>query len=283
MRYLLCSALLLGACFGCAEERDVSPPVKDALEEMADLESGSRDIDQRLAAANEVPRVGGGLPESGKYEVEFDTTVGKFVVVVNREWAPRGAHRFYQLVKDGFYDGCGFFRVVPGFMVQFGIAADPAKHAKWGEKIPDDTVTQSNKRGFITFATSGPDSRTSQVFINFNDNGFLDDQGFSPFGEVVSGMDVVDKISAAHEEDPKQHMIEAQGNEYLKANFPDLDYVKTAKVTVDDLAAPDPEPEPEPEPEPDPEPEPKPDPEPEPDPEPKPDPEPDGSTADKQE
>src|SRR6202165_968178 len=127
------------------------------------------------------------------YKVKFDTSKGTFVVQVTRAWAPQGADRFYNLVKNGFYDNVRFFRVISGFMVQFGINGTPAVMAAWrNAQIPDDPVTQSNKRGMITFATSGPNSRTTQVFINFADNSRLDSTGFAPFGQVVSGMNVVD-------------------------------------------------------------------------------------------
>lgn len=238
MRSLICSLAVAGLLTGCSEQRDVAPPVKNALEEMqqlTEMQQTPRDRNLAQANADSIDLIDGECPTTGEYEVRFETTVGGFTVVVNREWAPRGAHRFYQMVKDGFYDDCGFFRVVPDFMVQFGIAASPEVHKRWESPILDDPVKQSNKRGYMTFATSGPDSRTSQVFINFKSNDFLDDQGFSPFGRVTEGMEVVDKISAAHREEPKQHMIEAAGNAYLKENFPQLDYVKTAKIVVDDL------------------------------------------------
>lgn len=238
MRSLLFTFVAVGLFAGCAEERDVSPPVKDALEGMSELNNQIEQQRRRELLDMAAKQAGDDTdyPTSGTYEVEFETTVGSFTVVVHRDWAPRGAHRFYQLVKSGFFDDCGFFRVVPGFMVQFGIAADPAVHAEWREPIMDDEVIESNERGYITFATSGPDSRTSQVFINYKHNDFLDSQGFSPFGEVTKGMDVVDSINSAHKEDPQQPMIEAEGNAYLTRNFPKLDYVKTAKLTVDDLA-----------------------------------------------
>jgi peptidyl-prolyl cis-trans isomerase A (cyclophilin A) len=165
------------------------------------------------------------------YKAAFDTTAGKFVVEVRRAWAPRGADRFYNLVKNGFFDDTRFFRVVPSFMVQFGISGDPAIASAWqNANINDDPVKESNKRGYITFATRGPNTRTTQVFINFKDNAGLDRQGFAPFGEVVSGMDVVDKINAAYGEQPNQASIQTQGNAYLRAKFPKLDYVKKASV-----------------------------------------------------
>src|SRR4029077_19446479 len=129
------------------------------------------------------------------YKVKFDTSKGPFVVEVHRDWAPNGADRFYNLVKNGFFDNDRFFRVVSGFMVQFGINGDPKLSSVWREaRIKDDPVKQSNARGYITFATAGPNTRTTQVFINFADNSALDNQGFAPFGKVVSGMNVVDAL-----------------------------------------------------------------------------------------
>ena len=165
------------------------------------------------------------------YKAAFDTSRGMFVVEVHRDWAPVGADRFFNLVKNGFFDECRFFRVVPGFMVQFGINGTPGVQSAWrSANIKDDPVKQSNKRGYMTFATAGPDTRTSQVFINFGDNAGLDKQGFAPFGRVVSGMDVVDKINAEYREQPNQGTLQQQGNAYLNKEFPKLDYVKTAKI-----------------------------------------------------
>ena len=165
------------------------------------------------------------------FQVVMETSQGKVVIEVIPEWAPLGAARFRELVEDGFFDGCRFFRVVPNFVVQFGINGDPAVHSKWDKKISDDPVTQSNKRGTLTFATSGPNTRTSQLFINLKDNsGSLDGRGFSPFGRIVSGMEAVDKITSEYGERPQQSSIEQQGNVYLEREFPNMDYVKTAKV-----------------------------------------------------
>jgi peptidyl-prolyl cis-trans isomerase A (cyclophilin A) len=171
------------------------------------------------------------------YEAKFDTSKGSFVVEVNRAWAPNGADRFYNLVKNGFYDNTRFFRVIPGFMVQFGINGDPNVAAAWrAANIKDDTVKQSNTRGMITFATAGPNTRTSQVFINFGDNAALDGQGFSPFGKVVSGMDVVDSLYGGYGEGapngkgPSQGLVQQQGNAYLEQAFPKLDYIKQATI-----------------------------------------------------
>jgi len=167
------------------------------------------------------------------YRVKFETSRGDFEIEVTRAWAPRGADRFYNLVKNGWYDDNRFFRVVANFMVQFGINGDAAISKWWrNARIADDPVTQSNKRGMITFATSGVDSRTTQVFINFKDNAFLDPQGFAPFGRVVTGMDVVDRLNGEYGEAPSksQGTIQQQGNAFLQTSFPNLDYIKKASI-----------------------------------------------------
>jgi len=171
------------------------------------------------------------------YKARFDTTKGVFVVEVTRAWAPRGADRFYNLVKNGFYDNTRFFRVISGFMVQFGINGDPNIMARWRTaQISDDPVTQSNTKGMVTFAMAGPNTRTSQVFINFADNSRLDQSGFAPFGRVVSGMNVVEAINAEYGEGapngrgPNQSRIQSEGNAYLSKDFPRMDYIKKATI-----------------------------------------------------
>jgi peptidyl-prolyl cis-trans isomerase A (cyclophilin A) len=171
------------------------------------------------------------------YKVKFDTSKGPFVVEVHRDWAPNGADRFYNLVKNGFFDNDRFFRVVDGFMVQFGINGNPKLSSVWRDaNIKDDPVTQSNKRGMMTFATAGPNTRTTQVFINFNNNVGLDGQGFSPFGQVVSGMKVVDSLYNGYGEGaprgsgPDQGRVQSEGNAYLNKDFPMLDYIKKATI-----------------------------------------------------
>ena len=160
--------------------------------------------------------------------------VGKFVVEVHPDWAPLGAERFKEIINAEIWAGARFFRVVRGFMVQWGIPGDPSVSAKWKEdKIMDDPVTQSNKRGTITFATSGKNSRTTQVFINFVDNANLDGMGFAPFGKVIKGMDVVDAIHAGYGEKPNQGQIQAAGNTYLKKQFPNLSYINSAVLVED--------------------------------------------------
>ncbi|MBI3288890.1 MAG: peptidylprolyl isomerase [Elusimicrobia bacterium] len=167
------------------------------------------------------------------FKAKIVTTKGDMVVEVRRAWSPNGADRFYNLVKTGFYDDTAFFRVVDGFMAQLGIHGDPAVSAKWRPAtIQDDPPAgQSNKPGYLTFAKTGaPNSRTTQIFFNFGNNAFLDGQGFTPFAKIVEGEDVLGKIFRAYGESPDQGAIQMQGNAYLKANFPNLDYIKTARI-----------------------------------------------------
>ncbi len=171
------------------------------------------------------------------FQARFETSKGDFVIEVHREWSPNGADRFYNLVANGFYDDVRFFRVISGFMAQFGIHGDTAVAAAWrGRTIPDDPVMQSNTRGFVSYAMGGPNTRTTQIFINFVDNSRLDGMGFSPFGQVVEGMDVVDAIFSGYGEGqprgsgPAQGDIQSRGNEYLSADFPNLDFVRRAAI-----------------------------------------------------
>jgi peptidyl-prolyl cis-trans isomerase A (cyclophilin A) len=171
------------------------------------------------------------------FKVRFDTSKGQFTVEVTRSLAPNGADRFYNLVRSGFFTDVEFFRVIPGFMCQFGIHGDPKVAAAWREaNIPDDPVKGSNTKGALTFATAGPNTRTTQLFINYGDNTRLDTMGFSPFGKVTQGMDVVDKIYGDYGEGaprgrgPDQSRIQREGNAYLKKDFPNLDYIKSATI-----------------------------------------------------
>ena len=172
------------------------------------------------------------------FQTKFVTSKGDFVIEVQRAWSPNGADRFYNLVKNGYYDGVRFFRVLDGFMAQFGMHGDPRVGVAWRDaQIPDDPVAASNVRGTITFAMTGqPNSRTTQVFINFGDNVNLDGMGFAPFGRVVEGMDVVDQLYSGYGEGapggagPDQLQIQSAGNRYLEAEFPQLDYVERATI-----------------------------------------------------
>jgi peptidyl-prolyl cis-trans isomerase A (cyclophilin A) len=167
------------------------------------------------------------------YTVRLDTSAGPIVIEVHREWAPLGADRFYNLVKNGFYENSRFFRVLPGFMAQGGIHADPAIQKVWARaSFPDDKARQSNRRGYVTFAsTSSRNSRSTQFFINYRNNVSLDDQGFAPFGLVVSGMEAVDRFYSYGSEDvPDQDRISDKGNAYLQREYPKLDFIKTATI-----------------------------------------------------
>jgi peptidyl-prolyl cis-trans isomerase A (cyclophilin A) len=175
------------------------------------------------------------------YKAQFTTTKGDFIVEVHRDWAVNGADRFYNLVKNGFYTDASFFRALPGFVVQFGMNAKPAVEAVWQKaNIRDDAVKQSNKKGYVVFATAGPNTRTTQIFINLGDNSQLDSQGFAPFGMVVEGMDVVEKFYNGYGDPPRgpdQGRIAAEGKAYLDKNFPQLDSIKTAKIVGEPATA----------------------------------------------
>jgi peptidyl-prolyl cis-trans isomerase A (cyclophilin A) len=175
------------------------------------------------------------------FRARFETSKGPFVIEVHRDWAPKGADRFYNLVKNGYYDDVRFFRVLSGFMAQFGINGDPKLNDIWHEaNIEDDPVRQSNTRGMVSYAMRGPGSRTTQLFINFADrNSQLDRMGFAPFGKVVEGMEIVDNLYSGYGEGapqgggPAQDRTQEEGNAYLKASFPELDYVKTARIAAE--------------------------------------------------
>jgi len=181
-----------------------------------------------------------GLPE--KFQVKLETTKGDVIIEVNSRWSPNGAQRIYTLVKEGFYDRTKFFRVLDGFMAQIGINGDPAVQSKWRDaNIPDDPVVESNKRGFVTFAKSqSPNSRSTQIFINYGDNSQLDRDGFSPFGQVIEGMDVVESLYGEYGEGypngsgPNQSRIQDEGNAYLERDFPKLDAIKTATIVSEE-------------------------------------------------
>ncbi len=174
------------------------------------------------------------------YEAKFVTSQGTIVINVRRAWAPIGADRFYNLVKNGFYDNCRFFRVLYAQAAQFGINGDPRLNTVWSKAwIHDDPVKQSNRKGYVSFAKGGPNSRTTQVFINLSDeNVVLDGQGFAPFGTVTKGTDVIDVLYSDYGEGapqgrgPSQARLQLEGNAYLQKNFPKLDYIKSATIVV---------------------------------------------------
>ena len=172
------------------------------------------------------------------YKVNLDTSKGPVVIEVHRDWAPRGADHFYELVKTGFYDGDRFFRYVRNFIVQWGISGDPKMNRLWmNSNLPDDPVKWSNIKGTVTFATAGPNTRSTQVFINLRNNASLDSQGFAPFGKVVEGMNAIEILYSVYGDmpamggnGPDPSKIETQGNQYVVANFPRLDYIKKATI-----------------------------------------------------
>jgi peptidyl-prolyl cis-trans isomerase A (cyclophilin A) len=206
------AALLLGAGVGAGGCRSAAPP-------RALLAPGP---------AERAPDV---------FRVRFETTRGPVVIEAHRAWAPLGADRFYQLAQLGFYDGTRFFRVVDGFMAQWGVSGDTAVARAWRDRrIADDPVTRGNRRARVTFATAGPNTRTTQLFVNYRDNAFLDGQGFAPFGEVVEGMEVLDNLWRSYGDapprgrGPDQGRIEAEGEAYLAREFPRLERVLRARV-----------------------------------------------------
>lgn len=166
-----------------------------------------------------------------EFDVKFTTADGDFVIHVTRAWAPIGADRFYNLVKHHYFNGAAFFRVLTGFMAQFGLSAYGEVNGAWDKAaIRDDPVKKSNTRGMVTFATAGPNTRTTQLFINYGNNSGLNAQGFAPFGEVTSGMDVVEKIYSGYGEQPDQGQITAHGKIYLEKNFPKLTIIKNTVI-----------------------------------------------------
>ena len=239
MHKTLIALLFLASAAGCGE--DPEPPRRtvapgDAAPAAPGSSSGIPIVPAtRVLLDPSLPEWVGVAP--AEFKAKFTTSKGDFTIQVTRAWAPRGADRFYHLVQNGYYDGVVFFRVVSGFMAQFGMHPAPQVTTVWnGAKIQDDPVTQSNKRGMVTFATSGEHSRTTQVFINYGDNSRLDSMGFSPFGKVVDGMPVVDSLYSGYGEGapqgsgPSQGSIQMEGNEYLKRKFPELDFIRTARI-----------------------------------------------------
>jgi peptidyl-prolyl cis-trans isomerase A (cyclophilin A) len=217
--FMLAGALLTG----CPKEESTQKTAK-----------GEQSPAPAQAAADEAPNED--EASSGGYTVELDTTKGAIVIDVYSAWAPQGAARFRELVEAGYFTDVAFFRVISGFMAQAGISGDPNLNAAWRKKsIPDDPVKASNTRGTVTFATSGPDSRTTQFFINFGNNARLDGMGFSPFGKVKD-MAPVDALYDGYGEGaprgrgPAQGLLQTRGNEYLRESFPKLDYIKSARI-----------------------------------------------------
>jgi peptidyl-prolyl cis-trans isomerase A (cyclophilin A) len=216
-------ALLLSGLASAAQDK-TEPKVEPKAEEKK-----SADLTQPSKLTEKAP---------DSFKVKFDTTKGAITIEVTRSLAPNGADRFYNLVKAGYFKDIAFFRVIPGFMAQFGMSGDPAITKAWGgANIQDDPVKGSNTRGTITYAMAGPNTRSTQYFINFGDNSRLDRSGFAPFGKVTEGMEVVDKLNGEYGDMPQQggrgpnpENIAKDGNDYLKKSFPNLDYIKSATL-----------------------------------------------------
>lgn len=231
--FVLLSAVLLAvSCAGKAPETAETAPSRPAA---APAAGNYKEMTPDMEILKDPSKATAKAPDV--FDVKFATTKGDFTVEVHRDWAPLGADRFYNLVKAGFFTDAAFFRVISGFMAQFGISGDPAVAAAWRPaRIQDDPVKESNERGYVSYAMAGPDTRTTQLFINFGNNSQLDSMGFSPFGKVVDGMSVVDSLYSGYGEGapsgngPEQGRIQMQGNAYLKAGFPRLDYIKSASL-----------------------------------------------------
>jgi peptidyl-prolyl cis-trans isomerase A (cyclophilin A) len=233
---LILTVLFAAFIVGC---RRPEPPVPVETEEAAPPKEAVTAPDPAITAEEtarkkllDPAQMNERAPET--FRARFTTSKGDFVIEANRAWAPNGVDRFYNLVKNGYYDDCRFFRVINDFMVQFGINGDPALNQVWNQaRLTDDPVTQSNIRSYVTFAMTGqPNSRTTQIFINYRDNSGLDAQGFAPFGRVIEGMNVVDSLFAEYAERPSgnQPLIQSQGNAYLNREFPRLDFIKSASI-----------------------------------------------------
>jgi cyclophilin family peptidyl-prolyl cis-trans isomerase len=225
------TAFVMQGCSSAGEEN--VPPVMSALDAISKVEIEAPGGLEPATPADETATANANIQKTGTFKVKFETSKGDFIVEVHRDWAPIGADQFHKLVKSGFYDDCRVFRAIDGFMVQFGIAGDPAVHAKWRKNLVDDPVKKSNKRSYLTYAKTGaPNSRTTQIFISYGDNAFLDDMGFAPFAQVIKGMDVADSFYKGYGESAskQQGTIEAQGNAFLDREYPKLDTIK--KVTL---------------------------------------------------
>ena len=234
---VLALSLSIGACDsggGSAQPEKTPPPTKTAKPKGSTKPAAAAPAGPSKPLAKELTDPSLAKEKApDKFRVTFTTTKGDFVVEVVREWAPHGADRFYNLVKIGFLKDIALFRVVQNFVVQFGIHGHPEVAAVWREaKLKDEPVKQSNKQWYLTYAKGGPNSRTTQMFINYKDNDKLDKMGFPAFGKVIEGTEVVAKFYSEYGERPSRHQqnIQQKGNRWLKKMFPELDYIKTATI-----------------------------------------------------
>lgn len=224
-------ALSTLARFGFAA-RPVLPALQEALK--ADPDAALQDLVWEIERARHPalrdPTLATGTAPA-RYVVRFETTKGEFEVEVHRDWAPLAADRFWNLVRIGYFDGCRFFRVLPGAIAQFGKSGDPEVNKRWwNATFRDEPVKEANRRGYLSFAKGGKDSRSTQVFVNLKDNRDLDGQGFAPFGRVTKGMEIADALYSGYGEKPDQGQIHFKGEEYLRMSFRDLDTIKAATI-----------------------------------------------------
>ena len=243
--YIALLTALLAFTAGCdspAEANGDENEGEQAEAQQAEVEQQQRltveqlDEETRQQALTDPTLVEDRAPE--EFHVQFQSTKGEFTIAVHRRWAPNGADRLYNLARIGYFEDVAFFRVVDGFMVQFGLHGQPEVNQAWrAAQIPDDEVQRSNTRGKVTYAMAGPDTRTTQIFINYGDNSQLDGDGFAPIGEVIDGMDVVDSLYSGYGDGPPmgrgpdQGRIQQQGNDYLREQFENLDYIESVTVT----------------------------------------------------
>lgn len=217
----LLTALFLTACSSSTDQQKKSAEAERTMPPAAEKAPTPMPPPAPAAAPEE---------KSKTFKVRFTTSKGPVLIEVHPEWAPLGAEHFRKLVEAKYFDGVRFFRIVPNFVVQFGLAANPAVTKKWDIAIKDDSVAQTNRTGALSFATMGPGTRTTQIFINLQSNRSLDTQGFAPFAQVVEGMEIIEHLYGGYGEQPDQGAITGQGNAYLEKNFPNLDYIKSATI-----------------------------------------------------
>ncbi|MFW6193566.1 MAG: peptidylprolyl isomerase [Gemmatimonadota bacterium] len=223
----LAHVLLALAVAACGAPDDVGEEEDVAGAETAVADSAPLPDDPLFRPASEAMR----RTAPDTFRVRFGTTAGSFTIEAYRAWAPRGADRFHNLARHGFYEGARFFRVIEGFVAQFGLSGRPRLDLAWrSARIEDDSVRRSNERGTVSFASSGDNSRTTQLFVNLADNPRLDGMGFAPIGRVVEGMEVVDDLYAGYEEPPAQPRIVRDGNAFLDEEFPELDVIESVEV-----------------------------------------------------
>ena len=227
--FIMASSLVLTGLTSCSPSEKKAQEPQQAAPAAQAADSAAKVDEAALAKLLQPEKLNETAPDL--FLVDMKTTKGVIRVEMHRDWAPKGVDRFYNLVKSGFFTDTAFFRMVKGFVVQFGIHGSPLVSSVWCEaNITDDPVIESNLKGTLTFATAGKDTRTTQLFINLKDNVQLDQMGFAPIGKIISGMEVVDALNYEYGERPNQGQIQMKGNEYLKKQFPNMDYIQSMTI-----------------------------------------------------